>query len=154
MATLIISNYSVPKPITGKINGQSRTILVQPGSQVFTETIFDTLPDVNLIITPITDPVIFPAISQSASGGGASSVDREFVVSTYTVKNAFTGASVGDTITCTQVIDVSSTPSTVSTIWRNQTTAADLGSVPVAANLTLVGSQALTDGQLRVSRCH
>jgi hypothetical protein len=56
---------------------------------------------------------------------------------------------VGDTITFTQVIDVTGTPSTVSTIWRNQTTAVDLASAPAAANLELVGSQALTDAQLR-----
>jgi hypothetical protein len=54
-------------------------------------------------------------------------------------------------VTCTQVIDVKNTPSTVSTIWRNQTTAADLAAVPAAANLELVGSQALTDAQLRAA---
>jgi hypothetical protein len=84
-------------------------------------------------------------------GSGGNSHDRELVVTTYRVRTAFTGASVGDTVTCTQVIDVKSTPSTVSTIWRNQTTAADLAAVPAAANLELVGSQALTDAQLRAS---
>jgi hypothetical protein len=84
-------------------------------------------------------------------GGGSDNHDRELVVTTYRVRTAFTGASVGDTITCTQVIDVKNTPSTVSTIWRNQTTAADLAAVPAAANLELVGSQALTDAQLRAS---
>ncbi len=81
-----------------------------------------------------------------------TSTDRELVVSTYRCKTAFTGASVGDTITATQVIDVSgATPSTVSTIWRNQSTAADLASAPSAANLELTGSTALTDAQLRAS---
>ena len=84
-------------------------------------------------------------------GGGGSTVDRELVVSTYRVRTAFTGTSVGDTITSTQIIDVSGTPTTVSTIWRNQTTAADLASAPSAGNLELVGSQALTDAQLRAS---
>jgi hypothetical protein len=85
----------------------------------------------------------------AASGGDA---DHEFVVTTYTVKTAFTGASVGNTITATQVIDVSGvTPSTVTTIWRNQTTATDLASVPSATNLELVGSTALTDAQLRAT---
>ena len=84
-------------------------------------------------------------------GGGGNSHDRELVVTTYRVRTAFTGASVGDTVTCTQIIDVKNTPSTVSTIWRNQTTAADLATVPSAANLELVGSQALTDAQLRAS---
>lgn len=94
----------------------------------------------------------FPVtIVSGGNGGGGSTIDRELVVSTYTAKNAFTGASIGDTITCTQVIDVTSTPSTVSTIWRNQTTGADLASPPAAVNLTLVGSQALTDTQLRAT---
>jgi hypothetical protein len=84
-------------------------------------------------------------------GGGNDNHDRELVVTTYRVKTAFTGASVGDTVTCTQIIDVKNTPSTVSTIWRNQTTAADLAAAPSAANLELVGSQALTDAQLRAS---
>jgi hypothetical protein len=84
-------------------------------------------------------------------GGGGSSHDRELVVTTYRVKTAFTGASVDDTVTCTQVIDVKHTPSTVSTIWRNQTTATDLATVPSAANLALEGSQALTDAQLRAA---
>ena len=45
-------------------------------------------------------------------------------------KIAFEGASVGDTITQTQVIDPTGTPSTVSTIWRNQTTGADSAGAP------------------------
>jgi hypothetical protein len=83
--------------------------------------------------------------------GAASGVDRELVVSTYRCRTAFTGASIGDTITSTQIIDVSGTPSTVSTVWRNQTTAADLASAPLIANLELVGAQALTDAQLRAT---
>ncbi len=89
--------------------------------------------------------------SSGGGGGGNDNHDRELVVTTYRVRTAFTGASVGDTVTCTQIIDVKNTPSTVSTIWRNQTTAADLASVPSAASLELVGSQALTDAQLRAS---
>lgn len=86
------------------------------------------------------------------AGGGAGS-DREIVVSTYRCKTAFAGASVGDTITATQIIDVSGdTPSTVSAIWCNQTTATDLASAPSAANIELVGSAALTDAQLRATK--
>ena len=95
--------------------------------------------------------VLLNAAGDVVDLGGGSSTDRELVVTTYRVKTAFTGASVGDTITATQIIDVSGAPSTVSTIWRNQTTAADLASVPSAASLELVGSQALTDAQLRAS---
>ncbi len=90
---------------------------------------------------------IDPATGLPVGGG----TDRELVVSTYVAKNAFTGASVGDTITATQIIDVSGTPTTVSTIWRNQTTAADLAGAPSAANLTLVGSNALTNAELRAT---
>jgi hypothetical protein len=84
-------------------------------------------------------------------GGGGSSVDRELVQTTYRVRTAFTGASVGDIITLVQILDVSATPSTVSSIWRNQTTAADLGSAPSAANLEIVGAQALTAAQLEAA---
>ena len=90
------------------------------------------------------------ALVVSGSGGGSTS-DRELVVSTYFVSTAFTGASVGDTVTATQVIDVTAAPTTVSTIWRNQTTGADFANAPTAANLTLVGAQALTNAQLRES---
>lgn len=79
----------------------------------------------------------------------AAGMDRELVVSTYLAKNAFTGASVGDTITATQVLDVSgAVPVSVATIWRNQTTAADLAGAPSAANLTLLASNAVTDAQM------
>lgn len=85
-------------------------------------------------------------LANSGSGNQTPTVDRELVVTTYVVKTAFGGASIGDTITCTQIIDVSgASPSTVSTVWRNQTTAADLASAPSAANLTLTGAGAATE---------
>lgn len=106
------------------------------------------------IATLVRLPAFAEAVDAGAigggSGGGAGS-DRELIVTTYRVKSAFTGASVGDTIKATQVIDVTGTPITVSTIWRNQTTAADLGAAPAAANLELLGAQALTDAQLRAA---
>jgi hypothetical protein len=106
------------------------------------------------IATLVRLPAFAEAVDAGAigggSGGGAGS-DRELIVTTYRVKTAFTGASVGDTITATQVIDVTGPPITVSTIWRNQTTAADLGAAPAAANLELLGAQALTDAQLRAA---
>lgn len=90
-------------------------------------------------------------IAGGGGGGGGAGSDREFVVTTYRAKNAFSGASVGDVITCTQVIDVTNAPTTVGVIWRNQTTTTDLGSAPSAANLELVGSDALTNAQLRAA---
>jgi hypothetical protein len=84
--------------------------------------------------------------------GSSGATDYELVVSTYTCKNAFTGASVGDIITETQVIAITNgVASTFLTIWRNQTTAADLASAPSSANISLNGATALTDAQLRAS---
>jgi hypothetical protein len=78
-----------------------------------------------------------------------TTADRELIVTTYFCKTAFAGASVGDTITNTQIIDVSGSPSvTLETVWRNQSTAADLGAAPPVGSLELVGSQALTLAQL------
>ena len=86
------------------------------------------------------------------TGNTGSSTDKEFVVTTYTVKTAFTGANVGDIITSTQVIDVTTNiPVTITTIWRNQTTSTDLASIPNFSNLSLEGTTALTDAQLRAS---
>lgn len=95
--------------------------------------------------------VLVNPVTGSAYAASSSEVDRELIVTTYRVKTAFTGASVGDTVTATQVIDVSGAPVTVSTVWRNQTTSADFVSVPSAANLELLGSQAITDAQLRAA---
>lgn len=95
----------------------------------------------------------YPYLVQNSinSTNSATTADKELIVTTYSVKTAFTGASAGDMITATQVIDVTGTPTTVSTIWRNQTTGADLSSAPSADNLTLLGSQSLTDAQLRAA---
>lgn len=86
-------------------------------------------------------------------GGGAASADREVVTGLYSVKTAGTGYSIGDALACTRVLDVSgATPSQVgSAVWYNETTGAVLGAAPSAAHLTLVGSSALTDVQLRAS---
>lgn len=86
-----------------------------------------------------------------SGGGGGASADRELVVTTYRCKTAFAGAAVGDAITATQVLDVSGVPFTVSTVWRNQTQAADLAGAPSAANIEVRGAQALTDAQLRAT---
>jgi len=65
---------------------------------------------------------------------------RHLIIMRYTAKNAFTGASVGDVITQTQILDVTTnTPVSVGVVWRNQTTASDLASAPAIANLTFVG---------------
>lgn len=85
-------------------------------------------------------------------GAGGATDDRELVVTTYRVKAAFTGASVGDTVTCTRVLDVDgATASIVQTLWYNESTAAALASAPSAANLESMGAPGLTDAQLRAS---
>lgn len=99
----------------------------------------------------LVDPATGLPYTAATGGDGAPTLDRELVVSTYLCKTAFTGASGGDTITATQVLDVTGAPYTVSTVWRNQTTAVDLGSAPPAANLELTGATALTDAQLRAA---
>ena len=84
--------------------------------------------------------------------GSSGATDYELVVSTYTCRVAFTGASVGDIITQTQVIAITNgVASTFLTVWRNQSTAADLASAPASANISLNGATALTDAQLRAS---
>lgn len=91
--------------------------------------------------------------SSSGSGGGTGGnfADREVAVSTYVCKTAFTGASIGDTISAIHILDVTAAPTVVGTIWRNMTTAADLASAPSFANLELQGSGALTNAQLRAA---
>ncbi len=91
-------------------------------------------------------------IAAMSGGGGGGGQDRELVVTTYRCTTAFTGASVGDIITFVRIIDVSgSTPTSVATVWYNETTDLGLASAPSPANLDAGISQALTDTQLRAS---
>jgi hypothetical protein len=92
------------------------------------------------------------ALQALGAGGGGATVDRELVTTVYQVTTAFAGSAVGDVVTCVQVLDVSgATPSTVAVVWRNQSTATDLGSAPSFSNLALLGSQPLTNAQLRAN---
>ena len=90
-------------------------------------------------------------------GGGSgpvTSADREIATVTYRVKTAFSGASVGDIVTSTRVLDVAGGTATQvgATIWYNESTAAALSGTPVAANLeTAGGTPGLTDAQLRAA---
>ena len=90
-------------------------------------------------------------------GGGSgpvTSADREIATVTYRVKTAFSGASVGDIVTSTRVLDVAGGTATQvgATIWYNESTAAALSGTPVAANLeTAGGAPGLTDAQLRAA---
>lgn len=82
----------------------------------------------------------------------SANADKHTTVTTYKVKTNFSAASVGQTITCTQVIDISTDPpTTLSALWRNQSTSSDLGAAPLAEYLTLMGATALTDAELRAT---
>ena len=77
---------------------------------------------------------------------------RQTVSTTYSVVSAFSGASVGDIVSCTQLLDVSAnTLTTLAVGWRNQTTSTDLVIPPLASNLAVLGKQSLTNDQLRAA---
>jgi hypothetical protein len=79
-------------------------------------------------------------------------IDTESLTNTYLVKTAFSGASVGDVISITHIIDVAGGGYNItSTMWRNETTSTNLVAAPSHANLTLIGSNGLTDTQLRAT---
>lgn len=76
-------------------------------------------------------------------------VDREIASVTYRVKTAFTGASVGDTVTSLRVLDLSSgVPVQDSLTWFNDSTSAPLADTPAAANLEPVASGGITNAQM------
>lgn len=79
-----------------------------------------------------------PGSSGGGGGGNSSNVDAIFTV--FIALNAFTDVSVGDTITHTQFVDTTSTPVTVASIWRNQTTDIDLSSAPSPSDIQLTGT--------------
>ena len=128
-------------------------VLSLPDAEVTYDTVDAALEAGKVTVTTDSGGVFFDSYGRNPveQAAGSPSIDREFVVTTYRVKTAFTGASVGDTVTATQVIDVTGAPTTVTTLWRNQSTATDFATVPSAANLELLGSQALTDAQLRAA---
>lgn len=88
-----------------------------------------------VLIDPITG---LAYTATGGSGGGGATIDRELVIETYRVITAFAGASVNDLVTQVQVLDVTGTPSTLTTLWRNQTTGADIAA-PIFVNLELAG---------------
>ena len=88
----------------------------------------------------------------SGTGGGGSTTDYELVSESYRVITAFTGASVGDIVSSTQIIGITSgTGTTASVVWRNQSTGQDLASAPSVANIESLGMKGLTDAQLRAT---
>jgi hypothetical protein len=86
-----------------------------------------------------------------AAGEGGATVNRQTINTLYRVTTAFTGASINDFVTSTQIYDITGTPTLVSTIWFNQTTGLVLASAPSTANLEAVVNTGLTDAQLRAA---
>lgn len=89
--------------------------------------------------------------SENGGGGGGSGPDREFLVSYFRAKNAFTGASVGDLIRSVVVYDLSGdTPTQIGTTsWFNETTQLALAGAPATADLEpALGTAGVTNAQL------
>jgi len=76
----------------------------------------------------------------AGGGGGSGGPDKELITLSYTANKAFTGASQGDLITGTLVVNVSgASPAIESSVWYNQTTRTNLASAPLAADIDLAG---------------
>jgi hypothetical protein len=89
-----------------------------------------------------------------SGGGGDGGAERALLTMDYHAKNAFTGASIGDWIRSTQVLDLSGDdPVQVgSTIWTNETTGLALASAPLITDLqTTDAAGGLTNAQLRAT---
>lgn len=82
----------------------------------------------------------------TTGGGGSTAKNNGYIETIYIVKTAFTGASIGDVVTCTQIVDSTTLPPTTSAIiWQNQTTATTLSSAPDFADLALQGTSLPTN---------
>lgn len=80
---------------------------------------------------------------------GTSGSRIQQVVSTFTVKTAFTGASIGDTLLSILSIDLIDAQNTLQS-WYNLSTNLTIATVSLS-NLESLATTALTDGQLRAS---
>lgn len=80
---------------------------------------------------------------------------RRITITYFTVKTAFSGASLGDVISRTYTVDTTGlTSKTVdNTLWRNESTGVDLATAPSLSNLSVAAptTGGLTDAQLRAS---
>lgn len=138
--TAVTDGGEPEEDVTGeKYSGNEFAEFSQVTGEVY---IFTNRDDDEFAVTIGPNPTVDPSVS----------VDREVVVTTYRVINAFVGSSEGDIITLTQIIDVvSPDPVTISSKWRNQTTATDLVSAPSSSDLELVGSLGLSNAELRAN---
>jgi len=94
-------------------------------------------------------------LAQIETNTAVSGSGNQLVVTTYYAIAQFTVGSVtsniGDTITSTQVVSASSTPTVIATLWYNQTQALPLSAAPPASALNLIGEGYLTNTQLRAT---
>lgn len=98
----------------------------------------------------LIDPATGDAYSAGAGTAGLNSAVA--ITNAYIVRTNFVGAGTGDILTATQFVNLSSgSPVTLATVWRNQTQGADLEGPPLAENIEAIGSQPLSNAQLRAS---
>lgn len=83
-------------------------------------------------------PVVYVHPDSGVGGGGGAAADREFLSLNYTATSSGTGYTSGDSLVRMDVYDVSSTPTLVTTIWFNITTAAAI-SAPTSGHVAYVG---------------
>jgi hypothetical protein len=89
----------------------------------------------------------------TSGGGGGGGADRELSITTYRANKNFTGATTGNLITATRMIDVSGTEPTQvgDTVWRNETTNTVLAGAPLAADIDLAtGGGGATNAEMTV----
>lgn len=97
-----------------------------------------------VIVDPLTG---LPSSNTGGGGSGGTTTATATVVLLYSVMSAFSGASVGDIVSNTQIINTSD--GTVSSeTWTNLTTNLSLASAPAASAISLQSTQPLTNAQL------
>jgi hypothetical protein len=79
--------------------------------------------------------------------------DRELLVSRYACKTAFTGATVGDVIRSTDVLELGAVPTVIAVLWFNETTGLTISAPPsISGYLSgLSAGDSLTQSQLMAS---
>ncbi len=88
-----------------------------------------------------------PSSNTGGGGSGGTTTATATVVLLYSVLSAFSGASVGDIVSNTQIINTED-GSVVSETWTNLTTNLSLATAPTASAISLQSTQPLTNAQL------
>ena len=79
--------------------------------------------------------------------------DREVLVTRYTVKTAFNGAAVGQSVRRTDILELGAVATVVAVLWHNETTDQAISAPPsISGNLSIVAAgESLTQTQLMAS---